>query len=430
MKTKFKTLTAVSALLMAGGMVGAQENAAQDGEAFQVETRLSDYTRPSTFTPTQAVPVNGAITENIITTTQRILNAEAPFLKTGIVSPVGEGQSRAWEITSDEGSAEHGHTAPNPLTYFAAGIASSLLTQAERGAQVLDMDIENAKVEVKVFFRYTDTMSGEWSGYTDKVIANVIIDSAESPERVAQLKQLALQAWAVGEGLANETTIDAAIIVNGDDWAGQTPRAGSVPSPISVDNGFTITNVTPDLELQTVEVEADLAMDMGRLPNPMTFTEIGIAESANDPERPFMHRIRAKSLTSNYETWELFSDDSRGYAGIAKAPTSWDYFTIGTSFCLMSQMVPNLMYSKSQGVAIDDFRVEHQFDYRQENFMTPAATGYLDDVVTRVVVATEAGEQAALDFGARSLRMCFAGEGIQNETEMETGFYLNGEVVE
>ena len=28
-----------------------------------------------------------------------------------------------------------------------------------------------------------------------------------------------------------------------------------------------------------------------------------------------------------------------------------------------------------------------------------------------------------------ALRMCFAGEGIQNETEMETNIYLNGKIV-
>ena len=65
-----------------------------------------------------------------------------------------------------------------------------------------------------------------------------------------------------------------------------------------------------------------------------------------------MHKIRAKSLTENYATWELYADDSRGYEGIDKAPTSRDYFTMGTSFCLMSQLTANQMSFQKQGVNI------------------------------------------------------------------------------
>ena len=36
------------------------------------------------------------------------------------------------------------------------------------------------------------------------------------------------------------------------------------------------------------------------------------------------------------------------------------------------------------------YRVEHQFNYQQDNFMTPAMTGHLDDVITRVIVKSEA----------------------------------------
>ena len=126
-----------------------------------------------------------------------------------------------------------------------------------------------------------------------------------------------------------------------------------------------------------MEVEKDLAVEMGNFPDPFVFTEISITESANDPERPYMHKIRAKSLTQNYQTWELYADDSRGYPGIDKAPTSRDYFTAGTSFCLKSQLTAAKMFYKKQGIDIKDFRVEHQFNYQQDNFMTPTMTGHL-----------------------------------------------------
>jgi hypothetical protein len=87
------------------------------------------------------------------------------------------------------------------------------------------------------------------------------------------------------------------------------------------------------------------------------------------------------------------------------------------------------MYFRKQGINIDDFRVEHQFNYQQDNFMTPAMTGHLDDVITRVIVKSDAAEQALADYARQALRMCFAGEGVQNETEMESNVYLNGTIL-
>lgn len=429
MKTQLTTLSILTTLLISGGTAYAETDATQDSKAYSIATRLSDYTRPSTFTPTKAIPVNGAVTENIVTTTQNILNKEALFLKKGIVKPVGEDQFSAWELVSDEGGANHDQTAPNPLTYFAAGSASSLLTQVERSIKILGLDVDDVKIESKISFRFDDPMTKKWSGFTDKVISNILIKSNESPEKITALKEMALKAWAVGEGLANKTTIDAATVINSDNWAGLTPHGGKVESPISIDNGFTLTNVTPELSFQTMDIEEDLSFSSQKMPNPMLFPEIAIAESANDASRPYMHKIRAKSLTQNYQTWELYADDSRGYAGVDKAPTSRDYFTVGTSFCLMSQLAANKMLFQQQGIDIKNFRVEHQFNYQQDNFMTPTMTGHLDDVITRVIVTSDAPEEAVNDYANQALRMCFAGEAIQNETEMESNIYLNGKIV-
>ncbi|WP_282109858.1 OsmC family protein [Shewanella algicola] len=429
MKTQLSTLATLIAILTSGYAVSAPNDEGQTEKIYQVETRLDNYTRPTTFTPVKAVAENGAISENIITSTQNILNPKAPFLKKGMVKVEGENAFSPWQLVSDEGGADHDQTAPNPLTYYAVGSASSLLTQLERAIQVLDLDVEDVKVESKIFFRWQDTMTSTWSGHTDKVISNILITSDESPEKIKELKQMALNAWAVGEGLANKTVIDSDIIVNADDWAGLKPSHGKVETPVSLDNGFPITNVTADLTFQTMEIEQDLALDMHHLANPLVFPEIAIAESAHDTDRPYMHRVRAKSLTENYATWDLYSDDSRGYEGKDKAPTSRDYFTIGTSFCLMSQLTANKMYFQKQGVNIEDFRVEHQFNFQQENFMTPAMTGTLDNVITRIVVQSDSVAEQAIKYAKQSLRTCFAGEGIQNATEMETDIYLNGKLL-
>jgi uncharacterized OsmC-like protein len=430
MKTQLKTVSILTALLISGSMAFAQNSVDnQDIKEYKVAKRLDNYTRPITFTPTKAIPVNGAITENIVTTTQNILNKEAMFLKKGVVKPVGEDAFSAWETTSDEGGTNHAQTAPNPLTYYAVGSSSSLLTQVERSIQILGLDVEEVKVESKIFFRWSDTMTANWSGFTDKVVSNILIKSNEPVEKIKEAKDLALKAWAVGQGLANKTTIDAEILVNADNWAGLQANPGHVPSPVSIDNGRIITNVTPDLKLQTIEIEKDFGIDMHNFPSSVVFSEIAIAESANDSSRPYMHKVRAKSLTENYATWELYTDDSRGYAGIDKAPTSRDYFTIGTSYCLMSQLTAAKMYFKQQGVDIDNYRVEHQFNYQQDNFMTPSMNGHLDKVITRISVTSKASKDKLIKYAKQALSMCFAGEGIQNETEMQTTVYLNGQAI-
>lgn len=272
-------------------------------------------------------------------------------------------------------------------------------------------------------------MTDDWAGFTDKVVTNIIIDSDEPAENIIALKTMAIKAWSIGESLANKTKIDAANIINGDDWDGKAAQPGQIPSPVSIDNGLTITNTTPALQLETIKVKADLEMDMNDFPKEMKFSEIGIAESANDNEHPYLHRIRAKSLTKNYETWELYADDSRGYEGLNKAPTSREYFTLGTSFCLMSQLTPNMMYFKKKGIKIDDFSVEHQFNYIENNFMTPSMTGEMTEVTTRILVKSDTDENSANQFANQSLRCCFAGEGIVQETEMETNIYLNGKLL-
>lgn len=425
----FTTLVVLGTVASAQSEVNVNKVSKENPKVYQVETRLDNYTRPITFTPTKALAINGAITENIVTTTQNILNKETPFLKKGTVKAVGEDKLSAWEIVSDEGGADHFQTAPNPLTYYIAGSASSLLTQVERSIVVLGLDVKNVKVESKIFFRWSDTMTDKWSGYTDKVVSNILITSNEPAEKIKELKEMAIKGWAIGEGLANKTPIDVDILVNTDTWAGLKAQEGKVGSAISKDNGQIITNTTPDLKLETLEVEKDTSINMNNFPSEVEFSEIAIVESANDSTRPYMHKIRAKSLTQNYATWELYSDDSRGYEGLNKAPTSNDYFTLGTSFCLMSQLTISKMHFQKQGINIENYRVEHQFDYQEDNFMTPSMIGNLNNVITRVIVTSEAEKEALIKYGKQSLSMCFAGEGIQNETEMETSVYLNGKVI-
>ena len=61
--------------------------------------------------------------------------------------------------------------------------------------------------------------------------------------------------------------------------------------------------------------------------------------------------------------------------------------------------------------------------------MTPTMTGHLDSIITRISVTSDASVEAVNKYTKQSLNTCFAGEGLVNETEMDTKFYLNGKIV-
>lgn len=158
------------------------------------------------------------------------------------------------------------------------------------------------------------------------------------------------------------------------------------------------------------------------------FVVVAVSESADDSERPYLHKVTARSLNDNYFAFDLYADDSYGYEGPDKAPTSLDYLTSGTAFCLMSQLTVNDMYFRD--VVIDDYRVEQQIDYRQEDYMTTDMAGYADTITSRVIVNSKADEEDLNQFFVQSVRCCFAGEAFLNETEVESNIYLNGNIVE
>jgi uncharacterized OsmC-like protein len=396
---------------------------------YDLESRFEGEPLVLGFEPSKAKCKNGSFNENIITTSDRILNQDAPFLKEGLVKAVGDTETSTWQVVSDEGGAMHNQTAPNPLTYYAAGIVSSLLTQLERGVQILDLNVENIKVEGKVFFRWNNAFTDNWLGFTDKVITNIIIKSSETPEKIKELKEFAVRAWSIGEALKNKTNVDAEILLNGKYWKNKGAKLGKVGNSIAKENGFTLLNVTKPIKAQTFEVEEDLAVEMGNFPNPFEFVEVATAESIKDKDRYFIHKIKGKSLTQNYETWELYTDDSIGYKNIQKAPSSRELFTIGTSLCLMSQLTANQFYFNKKGIEIEDFRVEHQFNYQQEDFMTPKMVGHVDDVITRIFIKSKATDDILMKYGKQSLACCFAGDGVKNETEILTDVYLDGQLL-
>lgn len=427
MKTKnnASVMILLIALLISAGTINAQNKEALTD--YNVISRLDLSPRPAGFQPIKAIPVNGTYIESVVTASNRVLNDESIMLKKVSVQPIGDSDFSPWQFLCDEGGHTYEQSSPNPLSYMVGGISSSLLTRVEQAIKIMDLNVASAKVEAKVFFRFNDAFTPKWTGFTDKVIANILIDSDEPTEKIAEVKRMAVQAWAIGECITNPTLVDAQFAFNTKIWETESARSGKVAGSDSYDNGMKITSKGNKLEPESFKLGADVSM--AEFTNPFKFEVVSISESANDAQRSYLHKIKIRAIQENYLEWDVYADDSRGYEGIDKAPTSSDYFTAGTSLCLMSQLTGWSEFYKHQGIEFDDFRVEHQFNYQVDNYMTPSATGHVDGVTTRILIKSGSSEKVMSDFAKNALGTCFAGEAITGSTTTEIGVYQNGKLL-
>ncbi|SDW84484.1 alkylhydroperoxidase AhpD family core domain-containing protein [Lutibacter oricola] len=435
-RNKMKTIKNMSIIVLAtslllGGGTSFAQNLGKTNKKnktdYNVISRLDVSPRPAGFTPVKATPKSGAYIESVVTTSNRVLNSETIMLKKASVQPIGEKGNSPWEFLCDEGGHTYEQSALNPLSYMVGGISSSLLTRVEQAIKIMNLDVVSAKVEAKVFYRYDDPFTPKWIGYTDKVVANILIKSDEPTEKIAEVKRMAVQAWAVGECLMNETPVEAKYTYNTNIWDAESASSGKVIGSESYDNGLKITSKVEKPKPESFELGTDVSME--KFTNPFKFEVVSISESANDKQRPYLHKITIKAIQENYATWNVYADDSRGYKGIDKAPTSTDYFTSGTTLCLMSQLTGSSEVFKHKGIEINDYRAEHQFNYQVDNYMTPSATGHVDSVTTRILVKSNTSEKVMSDFASLALRMCFAGEAVTGATTTEIGVYQNGNLI-
>jgi uncharacterized OsmC-like protein len=425
-KLKIGSLTLLSVALLASCATTQESKEAVDTSGvFTVEKRTTQLLEPVNYTPMKAEIDATQNNQSVVTYAKRIVNEDSTMLKTSDVYNVGSKELSSWQFASDEGGADYEQSAPNPLTYLTTGLTSDLLTQVQRGIEVFNLDVSDVKVETKIDYRYENIMTPNWKGYTDKVTTNILIDSNESPETIALLKDYAIKAWASGEGFANKTPVNVILTKDSDYIQGETSVEGSVPTGLSKDGDFTLTDKTTLPELETIIPGEDMGMLAMDPSTPVIFSVVAVAESANDSERPYMNKINARAIQVNYSGWTFYADDSYGYDGLDKAPTSWDYVTNGTSLCLMSQLSIHQMMNP----AIDDYKISHNFDYKQDNFMTSNMVGHIDNITTSATINTKASDEEAQNFLYSSLACCFAGEALNGETEMDTQIYLNGSIV-
>ncbi len=396
-------------------------------EVSQVIDRNEVDFEPTTFTPVAAETSETDNNQNIAVVTEMLQNENTSMLKGAYVQTIDDSDYTGWHLLADEGAAEGEYPyGPSPLSYYTTGVATNLHTQIINAANVLDVELDNIKVEVVNKFRWNEMSSDTGTGHTDSTKTSVVIESSASNEEVQAVMDLAFNAWAVGEALANETKIEPQLVINGENWDNYNLRPVTSLSEVSVVDGLEISSVTDQTVYpETIELEEaeDEGMSLSAMDN-MEFEIYAISETVDNQDRPQLKKVTLS--TPSGESWEIYSDEFMSENDTPLAPTSLEYFTAGTALCLTSQTT---LVSAMMDLDFTEYRVENQTDYREENINTTDMVSYADTVHSYVLIESDETEERLEEFFNKSLSLCFAGEGLKNETEMITTVYLNNEIL-
>lgn len=393
---------------------------------YQVIERNEEALQPSGMDFVAAESSEQDKNVNIGTANEMVKNNTSSMLKKGRVQTIGVDDYTGWQVLADEGAAEGTNPyGPSPLSYYTAGEATSLHTQIIMAAELEGVVLDHVTVEVLNNFRWDDMMAIDGNGNLDVSSVNIIIESDASNEAIQGVEDIAMNAWAVGNALMNETKVVTNLRTNGDDWDIYNAKAGTSKSDVSYDGDMKLSSVTelprmPEYLELSVEEEGSVVSMMATMSN-MQFQIYAISESGENSDRPYFKKVTLS--TPSGETWELYSDEFMGENDMPLAPTSLEYFTLGTSLCLTSQTT---LVNAMMGLDYTDYRVEHLFEYSQKDFNTTEMIGALDVVNTYVFIEADESDETLEAFFNKSLALCFAGEGLVNKTEMDISTYVNG----
>lgn len=396
-------------------------------QKYQVIERNDNALAPASFEPS----VVDTITKNSYTVaiTEMVKNEKSRMLKKGLVQTLGINEYTGWQVLADEGAEEGAYPfGPSPLSYYTAGIASNLHTQLLKASKEKVVVLKNIKVEVLNKFRWNKMSSSNGAGYLDITTTNIIVDSDVSQDKVQDVINLALQTWTAGNALKNETVIEPHLVINGDSFKVYKATPGTSDSEISYDGEFLLTSVTNNATLpEFLELEVPKNEGVFEMLNTMDnleFEIFAISESANNSKRPYLNKITIS--TPSEETWEIYADEFSDKNDKPLAPTSLEYFTLGTAFCLTSQTT---LMSAMMNLQNTDYRVENQIDFKQEAIDSTQMVKNIGTVHSYILVESNESQERLAYFYKKSLSLCFAGEGLKSATEMNTHFYLNGQPI-
>lgn len=125
-----------------------------------------------------------------------------------------------WELISDEGTAVGGRgTAPSPLMYFAAGLGLCMMSHVEMLAKSQDFEIASARLEQRSTWTTTmdlgDVAPADSYGQGEHMQLNLVIESPETPDRLAEFIGYCRQACMALQTVAAATPVATGLYLNG-----------------------------------------------------------------------------------------------------------------------------------------------------------------------------------------------------------------------
>jgi len=393
-------------------------------EVYQVIERNKTPVQPAGAKKVVAESVKGDNNVNIVSATEMVQNNTSSMLKRAFMQRTGVDGYTGWAVLAVEGAEEGKYPyGPSPLSYYTAGVASNLHTQVNMAAKAVGVVLEDVTVEVVNNFNWDRMMDDDGTGHLAKTAVKIIIKSEATAAEIKRIKKIAVNAWAAGQALINKTAVTTNLIINGDNWDNYHEKPGTSESDESYDGDRKLSSVTPEIKYpkyaELWDGEAP-SMSMDSVNN-LSFQIYAISETLDNSERPDFKRVTISSPTG--ETWEIYSDEFMSKDDKPLAPTSLEYFTVGTSLCLTSQTT---LVNAMMGIDYNDYRVEHRFEFSQKYFGTSDMKGALDMVHAYVFIDSDESKETLNKFFKKSLALCFAGAGLVNETEMDINLYLNG----
>lgn len=120
-------------------------------------------------------------------------------------------------IVCDEGPYLNGDdSAPSPLSYFCAGVAFGLLTQLSRSATMKQLDLIDARIELRGIFSIGGSFrNNSVQSHCERFEIDLDIESEESEQTIAQLLHMAHQSCYTEQTLKRPVPVETSHTLNG-----------------------------------------------------------------------------------------------------------------------------------------------------------------------------------------------------------------------
>ena len=115
-------------------------------------------------------------------------------------------------------------------------------------AKAVGIVLDDVSVEVVNDFYWDRMLDDDGTGHLGKATIRILIESEASSAEIERVKEIAIDAWAVGQALMNKTAVSPNLMINGDNWDNYHKGPGTSESDESYDGDLKLSSVTPEIK--------------------------------------------------------------------------------------------------------------------------------------------------------------------------------------